>query len=196
MIAGNSLPTSYNDNAGSIARRLVVLRMKTPVAEEDKDPLLKERLACEIGSITRRINRAYRRLSAAHRGMDWWSVLPACFHDAKQDLQAQMNPLVRFLGSPPDTIEFNETAYVPFEDVGVCSGFQTIFNQWCRSNGITRPTWNPELYEQSLWKAKCRFEKANVRWPPGYGDVATRSVIYGMAFRGISYTSAPDVVAV
>ncbi|HCT2374303.1 toprim domain-containing protein [Morganella morganii] len=55
VIATNNTPMIFTERAGGVARRRVIFQFNNKVKEEDKDPHLSEKIACEIPVIVRRL---------------------------------------------------------------------------------------------------------------------------------------------
>lgn len=67
VIATNNTPMIFTERAGGVARRRVIFQFNNKVKEEDKDPLLAEKIADEIPVIVRRLLATFSNPEEAKR---------------------------------------------------------------------------------------------------------------------------------
>lgn len=159
FMASNELP-GFIDSAGSISRRLVVFKFTRIVDKDIVDPNLMLKLKEETGAILKKCNLAYLSIVNKQSGRDIWSLLPRYFHDTREALGRETNPLKSFLGSGrivfPDKSK-GETA----EDV-YCKekDFKDAFNQYCADNNISKQRWSEAMYSEpyAAYAAKHRIK--------------------------------------
>jgi len=114
VLAGNN-PPSYEDESGSIARRLLVVRFKKPLAAGDKDPHLAAKIATEIPFIIQKVARAYKeQLDLKTTRKDIWDLVPEYFRESQAELKAATNALEAFLQS--DQVVYDPDAYCQLKD--------------------------------------------------------------------------------
>lgn len=136
--AGNKLP-AWNDNGGSLNRRLVVIEFLKVVTK--CDPNLFEKCVGEIDRFLKVIVSAYQRLAELHNGRGIKEVIPEKFRKAGKKALIQLNSLSAFLHECCDLDpETDKTVVQPFKQ------FQNAFRQYCRENQIPSLTLNYTNY--------------------------------------------------
>lgn len=93
LMAGNELP-SFSDNAGSIARRLIVFRFDKKVQRGDTK--LEEKLKDEMARILIKSNKAYLKASRQHGHRNVWDVIPKEFVESRDRSMATLSLLDSF----------------------------------------------------------------------------------------------------
>jgi hypothetical protein len=118
IFASNHMP-DYADNAGQVARRVVPIFFKKPVAE--KDPTLLRRIkAQEMPAVVLRSLRAYLAAAAEHGDVDFWKWCPAELRKSQSTMAKATNTMRRFLALGPDDeghvyFKLNPLAYTTFK---------------------------------------------------------------------------------
>jgi len=97
IMAGNELP-SFSDNAGSIARRLVVFRFDKKVTRGDTK--LGEKIASEMGNILIKANKVYLQAAETYGERDIWEILPKHFIEARDRSMATLSLVDAFIRQP------------------------------------------------------------------------------------------------
>ena len=140
-MAGNEAP-GYSDNAGSIARRLIVFLF--PLKVKRGDTQLGKKLEQEIPLLILKGNRAYLEAVNKYGKKDIWAsgVLPTYFKETQQDMSEQTNSLIHFLGS--DRVRYGENLYCRQKV------FVQFYNEHVRENSLPKHTWKRDFYEGPL----------------------------------------------
>ncbi len=133
--AGNE-PPGFNDNSGSVSRRLAVFQFNKSVRAED--PTLPDRLKSEISAIICKSTQAYLEAVEKYTQRGIWNILPEYFQATRKELQNATNALASFLTD--DSITFNSDMYI------LMSAFKKMFFDWCELSGYRRPQWAPDYY--------------------------------------------------
>lgn len=94
LMAGNELP-SFSDNAGSIARRLIVFRFDKKVQRGDTK--LEEKLRDEMARIVIKCNKAYQNASRLYGHRNVWDVIPKPFIESRDRSMASLSLLDSFV---------------------------------------------------------------------------------------------------
>lgn len=107
--AANELP-NYNDNSGSIQRRMVIFQFDKPVDKNDSDTDLEIKIKMEIPYILTKLARAYQYYINNNKGKNFWKFCPEYFEIQRDALATDRNPLFEFLMS--EEIEYGENCFV------------------------------------------------------------------------------------
>ena len=96
VFAANYLP-DYNDNSGSVSRRLVVFLFNQLI--ESRNTMLKhDIIKHELVTVIVRCITAYRRLVAQKPTADFWTkIAPRALQEIQSETKAETNPLANFL---------------------------------------------------------------------------------------------------
>lgn len=137
-MAGNQNP-DYNDNSGSMARRMIIFEFSKKVDKKSKDPSLGKKLKKELPYIIKKCNLAYLDAVSKYGLADVWSILPSYFTETQEEMSQDLNPVQAFLNS--DQIEFGKDLYV-FEKV-----FKEKLNLYCIMNNFPKQRYNKDLYD-------------------------------------------------
>jgi hypothetical protein len=101
VFAGNYLP-DYNDNSGSISRRLTVFAFDELVKSRNTK-LKVEITENELVPIMIRCIAAYRKTVAENPSGDFWStVAPSALREVQNEVKTETNPLTNFLVNGDD----------------------------------------------------------------------------------------------
>ena len=118
IFGANYLP-DYNDNSGSVSRRLVVFPF-VKLIEERNTVLKDEILEKELVSVLVRCLTAYRRTVAQHRGADFWNKIASPdLLDVQSETKEKTNHLTDFIANGDDyyQIIFSEGSVTPLCDL-------------------------------------------------------------------------------
>jgi hypothetical protein len=96
--AGNVVP-SFHENAGSVARRWLVIPFSKLV--QKTDPMIPTKIAQEMPAIMCKCNRAYHEMLRLYRNVGLWDILSKEFWDQRDQLTADTNALFNFLIAGP-----------------------------------------------------------------------------------------------
>ena len=132
--AGNEVP-QYNDNSGSISRRLMVFLFNKKVIKGDT--YLGKKLEKELPYIQYACIRAYLDAVNKYESSDIWSVVPKYFHDSRDEMAETTNSLVHFLNS--DKVNFGAELYCKE------SFFIEIFNKHCKEMNLGKSRWSRQF---------------------------------------------------
>ena len=140
IMAGNRTP-EYEDNQGSISRRLIVFIFKKTV--EKGDTQLPKKLSREMAFIIKKCTSAYLEAVRKFGKEDIWCILPKYFKDTKKDIAENTNALQHFFES--GKLEFNP------EKWSFMTTFKSQFNQHCVENNLGKQKWCNDFYQ-------CHFD--------------------------------------
>jgi hypothetical protein len=138
IISGNQ-PPNYQDNQGSIGRRLAIFEFAQKVNKNDIDPELSDKLKKELPSILFKCNRAYIEAVNKYRKNDIWKILPKYFQETRDQMADQINSLVNFLGS--DQLIYNPEFYCKKKR------FTQKFTDHCMTNNLKRSAFRKDYFE-------------------------------------------------
>ena len=133
ILAGNEVP-AFSDNAGSIQRRFLVFSFKKAVINGDMK--LADKLACEMPRILVKSNRAYLDAATRWGSRNVWTVLPAYFHDTRNEMAQAVNSVEAFLVS--QDVMLDSTLFCPYKE------FRTAWKAFAITNGYKIPTGNSD----------------------------------------------------
>lgn len=123
--SGNQLP-GYKDNAGSLARRIIVFQFcHTVTSEELKNDVQKE-ISLELPNIIQKCNLAYQWALENYDKRNIWNYLPEYFTNYSQDLLEQTNTLVDFMKNYP--LNYGNNLFITKTD------FTSYYTQFCKDN--------------------------------------------------------------
>ena len=112
--AANELP-DYNDNSGSIQRRMVITQFDKPVDKNDSDTNLEAKIKLEIPFILTKLIRAYQYYLNRYKSQNFWNFCPVYFEDQRDLLAFDRNPIYSFLTSRE--IEYGQNYYTEFNEL-------------------------------------------------------------------------------
>lgn len=93
VVATNNTPMIFTERAGGVARRRVIFQFNNKVKEEDKDPLLAEKIADEIPVIVRRLLATFHNPEDAKR-----LLIEQRGSEEAREIKRKSDPLVDFCG--------------------------------------------------------------------------------------------------
>lgn len=157
-------PPGFIDSAGSISRRLLVIKFSRMVTSDVSDPDLVLKINQEMPLIIKKANNAYLSTVNTYGNRDLWDVLPDYFKETRDTLGQETNPVKNFLAS--GKFEFGEDCYEKLSE------FKLVFKEYCKENNLGMHRWTPTLYEEAFaqegYKHKCKIDiKRQTRkpWP-------------------------------
>lgn len=154
LMAGNHY-MDFDDNSGSVSRRLLTFLFHSEIAPADLDPTLKDKLLAELPLFIVRCNRSYLRALEEYAGKSIWSVLPDYFHRTKREVSENTDDLVSFLKNTDD-LEFSAEGRMLFSD------FQNSFKRFCESNGRPRHNLSDDFIRTGFATYGLRKERLRV----------------------------------
>lgn len=163
FMASNEAP-GFIDASGSISRRLLVFKFTQMITADQIDPDLILKLRKEIPALIKKCNMAYLDTVNTYSSKDIWSIVPTYFHETREALGRDTNPLKSFLGS--GLVRFGKEFYIKEKE------FKDAFKEYCAENNLGRPRWNESLYEEPFslygnkYSVKIKIKKdAGVDYP-------------------------------
>lgn len=152
IIAGNQ-PPGYQDNQGSIARRLIIFDFINKV--KNGDTKLGQKLEKEIPNILLKCNRAYLDAVNSYGQQDIWNVVPSYFEKTRNMMAEQINSLVDFLNS--ELVVYDPMVHV------MKKRFTLEFKQYCKTNQLPMPPFKKQFYEGPFEDKDLQIYRG-VRW--------------------------------
>jgi hypothetical protein len=147
LFLGNTYASTWLDNSGSIARRLVIVDFFQEIAASD--PQLDHKLEQEMPQMIQKMNMAYLYMVAKYGRRGIWDktsahgeqVLPDYFHLTQKRMLTSTHPLRLFIHTlMSDFFTLDSSGYVPFND------FFRRFKEKTPNFDRQRIVWNPEYY--------------------------------------------------
>jgi hypothetical protein len=191
LLAGNQV-ASWQDNSGSIARRIVMLRFEKMVI--DVDPNLDREIKRDIGSLLHKCCKAYLNASAAYGHCDVWKktkkthelaknedpyehdVLPKYFHDSKEMTRTLTNPMAAFLRNGPITRVNRELGLgMPWDR------FKALANDYFEKNNYKKYSWRADQYVNILDDFGINVQKLDAQFIQSRGKP--------MEYNGMEYNA-------
>ena len=160
MLAGNEIP-AWIDNAGSMARRVVVWKFNKKVDTDHKNARMMQQLRQELPALLKKCNVAYLSAVAEYGDDDVWKHLPAYFQDTQREMQQTCNSLHAFLVC--DKIQKGEGLYVP-KDI-----FLQAFKNFCTSENRQQPRFSNDLFIPIFQQHNIPISKEKLPYPPTSG---------------------------
>jgi len=173
LFLGNTYASTWLDNSGSIARRLVIVDFFQEIVASD--PQLDQRLELEMPNMIQKMNLAYMHMVSKYGRRGIWDkasvhgeqVLPNYFHLTQKRMLTSTHPLRLFIHTlMSDYFQLDANGYVPLNE------FFRRFKEKTPGFDRQRIVWNPEYYrspfaaygltvvpaEMRQWKGEDRFE--------------------------------------
>jgi hypothetical protein len=157
IMAGNTLPLRWQDNAGSIRRRLFIIEFDKKPPKSDGN-LLERLCTVELPYVLRKVNWCYRHACVLLNGRDLWQsgCLSKHIMARNESVYTAMNSLRAFLEST-DT-EFGVNHWCPLKD------FQVAFKAFCGDNSTQQQQWTEEFCSGPFQEAKITIRKGQYIW--------------------------------
>lgn len=179
-LAGNQNP-DYNDNSGSMARRMIIFEFSKIVTKNKKDPALGSKIKKEIPYIIRKCNLAYLDAVTKFGKKDIWSILPSYFTQTQEEMSQDLNPIQALLNS--DQVEFGKDLYI-FE-----KEFKEKLNFYCNTNNYPKQRYNKDLYDMPFaimsekTGVEIKIKKERKCYPRGTNKRRNGRFIIGFDFK-------------
>lgn len=186
IMAGNAMP-AWKEDAGSIARRLALLRFIVSVKKVDttiKTKILRQ----ELGKLLVKMNRAYRECVIEVGTKAVHEVWPRYFNESVKKMQLQFSPLGNFLHSKTvvldPQLEKFDAKDVPNKVDLYCREdlFKAAYQKYCKdpNNNINdSQPWDKDMYNQIFALHNIVVSKAKpsqkLSYPRCYGDDSHRT---------------------
>lgn len=171
IMGGNTVP-GWEDQQGSIVRRVVLWLYNTQVREVDTT--LPARLKEEMPTILLKANRAYLWAVGHVGSRSIWSVLPEYFLKTREQMAEATNSMRGFLGS--EAVTYDPDAYCPLNEV------RAAWKKWALEQNISPiPKWVPDVYMAPLEARGCRVGSELLAYPRfGCGSRSRRLYVRGL----------------
>ena len=140
--AGNQMPR-WNDNSGSISRRMAILRFLNTIVEGDTK--LGEKLLNEIVYILVKANKGYLEALDTFGTDDIWKHLHPYFKDNRRKIAVQTNSLMHFI---------ENKCSIDAKSWTRCDDLLPLLNDHCRQYNFSKESWTPEFYTSPLYTYK------------------------------------------
>lgn len=165
-MAGNKSP-GFNDNQGSIGRRLAVFMFKRKVTKGDTH--LGEKLQKEIAAIMKKGNRAYIEMVNEAGDTDIWTLLPKYFMETRKAESKSNSPLVAYLDS--ENVFFDPDASCTKDEL------MESMRRFCQDNNFGSIRWSLDVFSNAFDDLGLEYyDKLPQNADPGL----RREVVYGM----------------
>lgn len=149
IMGGNAVP-GWEDQQGSIVRRIVLFLFMIPI--QRVDTTLADKLLQEMPSLLLKCNRAYLHAVEVVGTRSIWDVLPPYFHANRNNMAAVVNSMHGFLAS--DDVVIRSDLFCQLSDIH--KGWQ----QWVKDQNISpRPRWTADLYTGPIQSRGLRLVK-------------------------------------
>ena len=135
IFAGNGI-MQWNDNGGSVSRRLMIVPFEKLV--QRGDPKLLQKMKAEIAPFIKKCIMAYLSMVDNYAFVEIWSVLPPLFKETKKSLQKQTHSLEAFINSPK--VRTGAELSVPQRL------FEQAYVDFCHQQGLERKQMNSDFY--------------------------------------------------
>lgn len=170
ILAGNELP-GWNDNSGSLSRRMIVFHFGRKVI--DSDPLLPQKLELELPALLHKCNYAYLAAVSNFGSKSIWNTLPDYFKETQRELGESCNALRSFLAS--DQVSVDPHKYVP-QNV-----FIKALKEYCVANNYPSfARWERDYFMAIFDDMGLSVEKTDLPYPPESTDTRVRAFIKGV----------------
>ena len=155
IMGGNAVP-GWEDQQGSIVRRIALFNFVKPVTRVDT--LLPAKLLAEMPALVLKCNRAYRAAVRAVGSRNIWDVLPAYFRTTREEMAQIVNSMRGFLAS--ESVQFDTTFYCPLAEL------RNSWTRWTQDQNISpKPRWHKDLYSGPLADRGLQLVKATKEYP-------------------------------
>jgi len=170
ILAGNELP-GWNDNSGSLSRRVIVFHFGRKVL--DSDPFLPQKLDQELPALLHKCNYAYLAAVADFGFKSIWNALPDYFKETQREMGESCNALRSFLVS--DQVVLDPCKYVPQHL------FVKALKEYCIANNYPPfSRWERDYFMAIFDDAGISVEKTDLPYPPESSDTRVRNFIKGV----------------
>lgn len=177
-MSGNEL-FGYNDNGGSIGRRIILFEFMKIITNAQLDSNLTFKIRTELPHILQKCNIAYLEASSTWNKQNIWHHIPQYFHDKRAYLLEQTNSLMEFLTS--DHIKYDKNTYIAKDE------FVQMFMNYCKDHGLKSKKFNRDYYSSpfALIGSKNSVNIALKRSPLINGVRRTGQYISGITINNV-----------
>ncbi len=149
-LAGNKLP-NWQDNGGSLTRRVIVIEFLRRVAESD--PHLFDKCCMRIDRFLKIVVSAYHDYVERYGGKSIKDCMPDKFLKSEKKALVELNVLGQFLSDTCDVVEFKESP----NNFTTQADMLAVFQDFCRKQSIKPPkfvyTFYSGIFAKNLIKA-------------------------------------------
>jgi phage/plasmid-associated DNA primase len=171
ILAGNEVP-GWCDNAGSIARRVILFEFDRKV--ENGDMELGKKLERELPAILKKCAAGYLQAAAAYGKDNIWNHLPEYFKALRDEMAAATNSLESFLQS--EKVVKGADLYCDWEV------FTRALTMHARESNFSQKTLNKDFYSGPFQKHGLRLvkdQRKKLRYPRTDGELKKGWWVYG-----------------
>lgn len=179
MMAGNVVPP-WEDKAGALGRRFVLLHFNRIIPNEEKDASIKTMLRKELGNIIPKLSRAYMvRTTELGMKRSLWAAMPDVFNKWSE-LFKQHVDLVNYFVSKSGKVRIDPNGYV------LESQFVEEFRNYIKEYkpSAKNVTWTPDTYQNFFQSKNIRIFDRSAQW----NDVLKKSRF----IKGVVHVDYPD----
>ena len=154
FLAGNNMPNTWNDNSGSLRRRLVVVNFKNTVAVMDPG-VLTRLVGTEMPATLRRMNCCYRYAAA--------NVTKQLSHHLSRRIKTDISEIADLVNPLRDFINNGEVTKAP----GIWCPNNVLgaeFQKWARALGKRSPGWDTDFTNSVFAEFGLQCIRANFTW--------------------------------
>lgn len=180
IIAGNQ-PPQYQDNQGSVARRLPIFLFKNKVT--NGDARLGQKLENTISNILYKCNRAYLEAVNKFGNVIIWTILPDYFKETTKIMSEQTNSLIHFLNS--DRLRFDPELYCPQQK------FVQVFKEYCSEHNFRKCPFRKDYYEGPFEDYKLYVKRVK-KFDKDENRMRTQNWIFGIDINTNDDTTTSD----
>jgi hypothetical protein len=191
ILAGNEVPT-WQDNSGSIGRRIILIKFDRKVLSEKVDPHLDKKIKQEMGALLHKCCKAYLQASQMYGESDIWkkykrpdgslmSVLPSYFHEKREELVETVHPLANFIAnSKLHVVDPGTNVGMPFHR------FQELANDYFLNKNYPKFSWGVQSkYKAVLEDYSIVYKKIDANYIKARGNVP-------MEYNGMEYRAGTE----
>ena len=172
IMGGNNVP-GWEDQQGSIIRRIVLWLFNTPI--QHVDTRLPQKLTEEMPALLVKCNKAYHWAVEFVGARSIWDrgVLPTYFHTSKEEMAETVNSMRGFLAS--DMVVLDPTYYCPLGDM------RTAWSKFVQERNLGKSRWGKDLYHGPLLAKHCSVVTESRRYPRyGTATKTKRQYVVGL----------------
>ena len=179
MMAGNVVPP-WEDKAGALGRRFVLIHFNRKIPNEDKDASIKTMLRQEMGNIIPKLSRAYMvRTTELGMKRSLWAAMPPIFHEWSKLFQEHVDLVMDFVSNSGKVV-VDPNGYV------LESQFVEDFRNYIKVSkpSLKNVTWTPDTYQNFFLSNNIEIQDRNAEW----NDVMKKSRF----IRGVIHVDYPN----
>jgi len=158
-MCGNLVPP-WEDKAGALARRFVLVHFAKIVPDSEKDGSLKQMMAKEMGFIVPKLSQAYMyRTKQIGRKTNMWNAMPPVFKQWARVFQQQVDLVLDFV---------QESGLVTLAPEGYCleSLFLESFREFTKQKrpNMKNVTWTKDTYQHFFLNHNIQIVDSPAPW--------------------------------